>query len=134
MGVGGAFESGGVAAFGADFAIDGFAGPGAGAVFAGDLRAGGRLGPMLRFFHRITLGRRAVLERRGLHPMETRKRGGQLAVAMKLPNDQHEGAGAKNGAARGNEMEEALFGDERWIEERLRALQVPIGAALDDAA
>jgi len=66
--------------------------------------------------------------------MEMRRLDGQRAVAMNFPNDQHEGAGAADGAARGNEMEEALFGDERWIEERLRALQVPIGAALDDAA
>jgi len=60
--------------------------------------------------------------------------GGQADEPMKLPDDQTHGAEANEGLARANPEPEPLFGDERWIEERLRALQVPIGAALDDAA
>jgi hypothetical protein len=45
------FEGGLVAGVVADFAAGGFAGQGAGAVVAGFVDAGGRLGPMFGLFH-----------------------------------------------------------------------------------
>ena len=49
---GGMLQGGEVAGFGADFAVCGFAGPGAGAVVAGLVDAGCWLRPMFGFFHR----------------------------------------------------------------------------------
>ena len=124
VGFGGALEGGFMTALGTDFAVGGLAGPSAGAVFAGDMSAAGRLGPMCGLFHVCNFAHRAVRESGGLHPMATGGSGRQLVVAMKLPNDQQEGAGAANSVVRGNETEEPLFGEDRWIKERLRALRV----------
>lgn len=49
---GGMLQGGEVVGFGADFAVCGFAGPGAGAVVAGLVDAGCWLRPMFGFFHR----------------------------------------------------------------------------------
>jgi hypothetical protein len=43
---------------------------------------------------------------------------------MNFPERQnHDGAGAAKGAARGNKARTPLFGDRRWVRERLRALR-----------
>lgn len=47
---------------------------------------------------------------------------GNHAVAMQSPDFSNEGAGAMNDLAGGNGTDEPLFGDARWIEERLEAL------------
>ena len=78
---------------------------------------------MLGFLHGVIVARLSVAASGGVHPMATGRPDGHCAVAMKLPNDQQEGADAAKGAVRGNEEMEPLFGDERWIEERLRVLQ-----------
>lgn len=45
-------------------------------------------------------------------------------MAMKFPgNRTNNGAGAADGAARGNKPKQPLFGDRRWVQERLRALR-----------
>jgi hypothetical protein len=43
-------------------------------------------------------------------------------VVMQSPEFSSEGAGAMNDAAGGHGTDEPLFGDARWIEERLEAL------------
>ena len=53
---------------------------------------------------------------------------------MKFPDDQTHGAEANDGAVRGNIEPEPLFGDERWIEERLQALQTRLRSADTSAA
>lgn len=59
----------------------------------------------------------------GLHPMAGGAADRQGVLAMKLPDDQTYGADANECAVRGNSETEPLFGDERWVDERLRALQ-----------
>lgn len=49
-------------------------------------------------------------------------RGNDLAV-MQSPDFMNDGAGPMNDGAGGNGTDEPLFGDARWIEERLEALQ-----------
>jgi hypothetical protein len=44
---------------------------------------------------------------------------------MQFPNMTNEGAGPANDRASGNANDEPLFGDARWIEERLEALRIP---------
>ena len=44
---------------------------------------------------------------------------------MKFSKMVNEGAGAANEGAAGNAVDEPLFGDTRWIEERLEALRIP---------
>ena len=44
---------------------------------------------------------------------------------MKFSKMVNEGAGPVNEGAAGNAAEEPLFGDARWIEERLEALRIP---------
>ena len=46
-------------------------------------------------------------------------------VAMKFSKMLNEGAGAATEGAAGNAVDEPLFGDARWIEERLEALRIP---------
>jgi hypothetical protein len=46
---------------------------------------------------------------------------------MKLPNEQSHGAGADERTAHPNETSEPLFGDDLWIEERLRVLLMHSG-------
>ena len=41
---------------------------------------------------------------------------------MQIPDNFSNGAVAAGDAVRGNEMEEPLFGDPRWVDERLQAL------------
>lgn len=60
--------------------------------------------------------------------------GGQADEPMKLPDDQTHGAEANEGLARANPEPEPLFGDERWIAERLRALRTPMTSAETRAA
>jgi hypothetical protein len=61
--------------------------------------------------------------------------GGQDVAVRKLPDDQAHGADGNDGAVRRKPEEEPLFGDKRWIEERLQALRTrarsaePRGAA-----
>lgn len=124
LGFGRALHSGLMTTLGTDFAVDGLAGRGAGTVIARDMDAVGGLGPMCGLFHIFNLARYAARESGGLHPIAAGGSGRQLVVAMKLPNDQQEGAGNASSVVRGNETEEPLFGEERWIKERLRALRV----------
>ena len=42
---------------------------------------------------------------------------------MQIPDNFSDGAVAAADVIRGNEMEEPLFGDPRWVDERLQALQ-----------
>lgn len=42
---------------------------------------------------------------------------------MQIPDNFGNGAVAAGDAVRGNETEEPLFGDPRWIDERLQALR-----------
>lgn len=78
VGVGGAFEGGGVAGFGADFAVRRFAGHGAGAVVAGLVDAGRWLGPMLRFFHRPNVRWQEEGGRQVFIPWLTKRRAAKL--------------------------------------------------------
>ena len=55
LGLAGSLEGGLVAALGADFAVGGFAGAGAGAVVAGFMDTHGGLGPMFGLFHVISI-------------------------------------------------------------------------------
>jgi hypothetical protein len=48
---------------------------------------------------------------------------------MKFPDDQTPGAEANDGAVRGKTETEPLFGDERWIDERLQALRTRMRSA-----
>lgn len=68
LGLGGAFEGGEVAAFVADFVAGGFAGSGAGAVFARDVDTCGRLGPVFGLFHGTILPRGRCKVRRVFTP------------------------------------------------------------------
>ena len=54
---------------------------------------------------------------------------GQGVVAMKLPDDQTHGADGNDGAVRRHTELEPLFGDERWIDERLQALRTRMRSA-----
>ena len=45
--------------------------------------------------------------------------------AMEFSKMVNEGAGPANEGAAGNATDEPLFGDVRWIEERLEALRIP---------
>ena len=45
--------------------------------------------------------------------------------AMEFSKMVNEGAGPVNEGAAGNAADEPLFGDARWIEERLEALRIP---------
>ena len=49
----------------------------------------------------------------------------ESSCAMKFSKMLNEGAGAANEGAAGNAVDEPLFGDARWIEERLEALRIP---------
>ena len=49
----------------------------------------------------------------------------ECVLAMKFSKMLNEGAGAANEGAAGNAVDEPLFGDVRWIEERLEALRIP---------
>jgi hypothetical protein len=49
----------------------------------------------------------------------------ESSFVMKLSKMLNEGAGAANEGAAGNAVDEPLFGDARWIEERLEALRIP---------
>jgi hypothetical protein len=49
----------------------------------------------------------------------------ECLFAMKFSKMLNEGAGAANEGAAGNAVDEPLFGDARWIEERLEALRIP---------
>ena len=49
----------------------------------------------------------------------------KCVLAMKFSKMLNEGAGAANEGAAGNATDEPLFGDARWIEERLEALRIP---------
>ena len=49
----------------------------------------------------------------------------KCVLAMKFSKMLNEGAGAANEGAAGNAADEPLFGDARWIEERLEALRIP---------
>ena len=49
----------------------------------------------------------------------------ECLFAMEFSNMLNEGAGAASEGAVGNAADEPLFGDARWIEERLEALRVP---------
>lgn len=49
----------------------------------------------------------------------------KCVLAMKFSKMLNEGAGAANEGAAGNAVDEPLFGDARWIEERLEALRIP---------
>ena len=133
MGFGGLFEGGEVAAFVADFVAGGFAGPGAGAVFAVFVEPDGRLGPMFRFFHGVNVARGAAREYEGFHPMAVGCEREQGLVPMKFPNDHYDGAGSSEEAVHENETKEPLFGDERWIEERLQVLRTQAGGAESQA-
>ena len=44
---------------------------------------------------------------------------------MQFSNMVNEGAGPANDGAGGSANDEPLFGDARWIEERLEALRIP---------
>jgi len=59
---------------------------------------------------------------------------GHAVVAMKFPDDQTHGADGKDGTVRGKTETEPLFGDERWIEERLQVLRTRIRPAERRAA
>ena len=48
---------------------------------------------------------------------------------MKFPNEQTHGADATEQAVRGNNEADPLFGDERWIEERLQVLRARMVSA-----
>jgi hypothetical protein len=47
------------------------------------------------------------------------------SFAMKFSKMVNEGAGPANEGAAGNAADEPLFGDARWIEERLESLRIP---------
>ncbi len=78
LGFGGLFAGGEVAAFVADFAAGGFAGPGAGAVFAGFVDTDGWLLPVLGFFHGGSVALLLVVANGGLTPW--RESGGEGMV------------------------------------------------------
>ncbi len=59
---------------------------------------------------------------------------GHAVVAMKFPDDQTPGAEANDGSVRGKTETEPLFGDERWINERLQALRTRMRSAETRAA
>ena len=78
FGFGVVFDRGEVTAFGADFAVRCFAGPGAGAVIAGLMEADRRLGPILGFFHRHNLRCRAEGGRQVFIPWLTARRNAKI--------------------------------------------------------
>jgi hypothetical protein len=50
---------------------------------------------------------------------------GEAPLAMKFSNMINEEAGSAHDGAGGSATDEPLFGDARWIEERLKALRNP---------
>ena len=54
--------------------------------------------------------------------------------AMKFRNTVNEDAGPAHDGAGGNATDEPLFGDARWIEERLAALRIPDEAGVRQEA
>jgi hypothetical protein len=50
---------------------------------------------------------------------------GEASLAMKFSNMINEEAGSAHDGAGGSATDEPLFGDARWIEERLKALRNP---------
>jgi hypothetical protein len=56
--------------------------------------------------------------------MAGEKRPTNDVVVMQSPDFMNDGAGPMNDGAGGNGTDEPLFGDARWIEERLEALQI----------
>lgn len=57
-------------------------------------------------------------------------------VPMKFPDTPEtlNGAGAVNNAARGKKVKKPLFGDRRWVQERLRALRAVMASGERRAA
>ena len=49
----------------------------------------------------------------------------ETLFALEFSKMVNEGAGSANEGAAGNAADEPLFGDARWIEERLEALRIP---------
>ena len=125
FGFGVAFDGGHVATFAADFAVGGFAGPGAGAIFAGNVRAHAGLGPVFGFFHEVRMAcvRAGSM---GVFALWRARPGADILPPMKFPEQQRDVAVANGRAPRPQLSREPLFGDPRWIEERLRALRARI--------
>lgn len=121
FGAGFGFECGEVAAFAADFAVGGFAGPSACAVFGRDVNTFVGLGPVFWFFHRLMVAHAVLAGCRVFTPWRAGSRGVILPL-MQIPDNFGNGVGAAGDAVRGSETEEPLFGDPRWIDERLQAL------------
>lgn len=59
----------------------------------------------------------------GLHPMAAEERQTDHVAVMQSPDFMNDGAGPMNDGPGGNGTDEPLFGDARWIAERLEALQ-----------
>jgi len=91
------------------------------AFFGRDTDAFAGLGPALWFFHRLIVAHDPVLGRRVFTPWQAGSAGAILLV-MQIPKNVGKGAGAARDAVRGGETEEALFGDSRWVDDRLQAL------------
>lgn len=111
-----------IAAFAADFAVGGFAGPSACAVFGRDVNTFVGLGPVFWFFHQLMVAHAMLAGCRVFTPW----RAGSLSVIfplMQIPDNFGNSAVAAGDAVRGNETEEPLFGDPRWVDERLQALR-----------
>lgn len=121
FGAGFGFKCGEAAPFAADLAVGGFSGPGARPVIGRDVNAFAGLGPMFGFFHRAIVAAQSGHRLPGLHPMAYLLPWRHLAP-MQIPDNFSNGAVAAGDAVRGNEMEEPLFGDPRWVDERLQAL------------
>ena len=128
------FESGEVAAFVTDFSAGSFAGPSAGAVRGRLMDADSRLVPFLGFFHTVSIVLSADGANGAIYPMARPSTDRHVAVAMKLPDDQHDGGDAAESVMCGNCDLEPLFGDERWIQERLRVLKAQAGTGERRAA
>ena len=81
LGFGVVFDCGHVAGFAADFAVGGFAGPGAGAVVTGFVDADGWLGPMLGFFHHRNVPCGAEDDRRVFTPWSVER--GEATLSLR---------------------------------------------------
>lgn len=110
-----------ITAFAADFAVGGFSGPSACAVIGRDVNTFVGLGPVLWFFHRLIVASDPLAGCRVFTPWRAGFRDGIL-MPMQVPDNFGNGAGAVGDAVRGSETEEPLFGDPRWVDERLQAL------------
>lgn len=119
LGVG--FERGEVAAFTADFALGGFSGPGAGAILGREVNTLLGWGPVRRFFHRVIVVHDAIGGCRVFTPWRADCPSGILSL-MQMNENLSSGPGAGTEVIRRNEPEEPLFGDPRWIDERMQAL------------